>query len=125
MCESAVHHWQLTLDPNQLTYTAVGLDGIVVQSKGKKGLEQIARVGTAVMLIDLDAIKRIPFPLFELKWNRDKQRITGEDYHFCDLLRENGVDIFIDHGVSNCIGHIGNYVYMFDSYTAAKEAKTE
>lgn len=103
-------------NPHALVYTAIGMDGKRVESKGKEGLEQVKRVGTGVMLLDLHYIRYIPKPWFELRWAPDLQSMTGEDYFFCDKAAEEGIGVYIDHGVSNKIGHIGSYTYSFDSY---------
>ena len=94
-----------------LTFTAVGLDGKRVDSTGKTGYEQVRRVGAAVMLIDLGAIKKLHDPLFNFEWNADSGRLIGEDYYFCRLMSRHNIPIIIDHDASQHIGHIGAYSY--------------
>lgn len=94
-----------------LTFTAIGLNGKRVDSRDRTGYEQVLRVGTGVMLIDLKAIADLPKPLFNFEWNPDSQKLIGEDYYFCRLLARAGVPIIIDHDASQHIGHIGAYSY--------------
>jgi hypothetical protein len=94
-----------------LTYTAIDLDGKRIDSAGREGYEQVRRVGTAVMLIDLNAIASLPKPLFNFEWNPDSQKLIGEDYYFCRLLARHNIPIIIDHDASQHIGHIGNFSY--------------
>jgi len=94
-----------------LTFTAIGLDGKRLDSRGKTGWEQVRRVGCAVMLIDLSIFSDLPRPYFNFEWNADSGRLIGEDYYFCRLLNRNNIAIIIDHDVSQHIGHVGSYTY--------------
>jgi hypothetical protein len=105
-----------------LHYTARGLDGQWVASKGKKGIEEIAAVGLAMFLLDMDVMRKIPKPHFEILWNEEKQIYGGEDMYFCRKLIGAGEKIFIDHELSNMCGHVGSLVYTFDLYDKMKVA---
>jgi hypothetical protein len=111
----------LRKNPDALHYTAKGLDGEWVQSKGKEGLQEVECVGLALFMLDLDAMKNVPKPHFEVRWNDEKQIYSGEDMYFCRKLREAGEKIFIDHDLSNQCGHVGQLVYTFDFYDRFKE----
>ena len=102
--------------PDALVYTAVGFDGNQIESKGKTGITEVAQVGTGIMMIDLEAVKHIKPPHFAVPWMEERKKYCGEDLFFCDKLREAGVKIFIDHDVSNKVGHVGAYTYCFNSY---------
>lgn len=110
----------LRKNPDQLLYTAKGLDGKWVESKGKDGIQQVAAVGLAMFLLDLDVMRKIPKPHFEVRWNEEKQIYSGEDMYFCRKLNEAGEKIFIDHDLSNQCGHVGQLVYTFDFYDRFK-----
>lgn len=60
-------------------------------------IEQVDHIGLGFCLVDAKVIERLTRPLF-----------VGphEDYHFSELLRAAGVEIYIDHAVSWQIGHI-------------------
>lgn len=91
--------------------TAIGMDG-KIYSSGKTGLESVGYVGLGCCLLRLnDAVKAIPAPMFEVQWIDEKQSYLGEDFFACEKLRYHGIEIYIDHDLSNEIGHIGDFVY--------------
>jgi hypothetical protein len=111
----------LRKNPDYLHYTAKGLDGQWVESKGKEGIQQVAAVGLALFMLDLDVMRKIPKPHFEVRWNEEKQIYAGEDMYFCRKLNEAGEKVFIDHDLSNRCGHVGSLVYTFGFYDRFKE----
>lgn len=102
-----------------LYYTGVGFDGNPVESKGKAGIAEVAQVGTGILMIDMKAIDDVEPPHFSVPWLPDRQRYCSEDLFFCHRLREAGVKIYVDHDVSNEVGHVGPHVFRFDSYREA------
>lgn len=78
----------------------------------KKGLEKVWRIGIAVALIDLAAVKATPKPWFEVRWNEQTGQCVGEDWFFCQKLQEQGVDLYIDHDLSRQVGHMGSFSYQ-------------
>lgn len=103
-------------NPIELNYCALGLDGKYIESIDKDDLVEASKVGLAVMLLNLDAIKDIPEPHFEVLWSEDTKSYQDQDYYFCKKLREHGVKLWIDNKVSNAIGHVGDFIYRFHSY---------
>lgn len=87
---------------------------IVFTREGMDGLEQVWRIGTGVMLIEVDALRRIERPWFPMKWLKDEKKYVGEDWGFCERAELFGVPIFIDHGLSLDIGHIGDIEFTHD-----------
>lgn len=79
-----------------------------------KGLERAWRVGTGIMLIDLSVIKPIPEPWFPTVWKPDLKQFQGEDWGFCTILEQHKIKIYIDHGLSWEIGHVGKLRYTHD-----------
>lgn len=92
-------------------YSDKSMAGEPIDSRGKRGLEKVWRVGTGVMLIKMSVFKQIDKPWFPIVWNEINQDYTGEDWSFCELCQEAGIDIYIDHDLSKQIGHIGAYAY--------------
>lgn len=90
------------------------LEGNSTESAGKSGLEEVQFVGAGLTLIDIEAIKHVPEPHFEVIWDENKQDYWGEDIYFCQKLRVHGVKIHIDHDLSQKVGHIGDYEYRFN-----------
>lgn len=87
-----------------LTPVSKDFDDNYVLSKGKTGTEKVASTGLAFALIKLDAIRKIPAPHFRM----DEY---GEDRNFCSLLRENNIDVFIDHDATKHVAHIGDHPF--------------
>ncbi len=80
-------------------------------SNGKHDLEKVWRVGGAVMLVDTRALPTLGEGLFEWIWQPEIKQYRGEDWSFCKRCEEKGVDIYVDHDLSNQVGHIGQYIY--------------
>lgn len=79
---------------------------------GQEGLEEVHSIGTAVMLIEAKVFDDIKMPYFAFAKHPFKpNRSRGEDVWFCKQARSAGYKIYIDHGLSNEIGHIGQMVY--------------
>lgn len=88
--------------------------GHQVFSHGKKGCEQVWRLGFGVMMIDLSIMKEVPYPWFEIRWNHEVQDFEGEDWFFCRLLDRIGVPIFVEHEASLLVDHIGPWRFGHD-----------
>lgn len=90
-----------------------------------KDLEQVWRVGTGVMLIELSAVKDIAQPWFGSRWEESQCKNVGEDWYFNEVLEAAGVKIFIDHTLSLEIGHIGRYTYTHFDVPTPREVLNE
>ena len=76
------------------------------------GLEQVDRIGLAVALTQVGVFDRIPKPWFA--WEIDDgngPRLCSEDEYFCVKAQRAGFDIFIDHDLSQQIGHVGELTF--------------
>ena len=78
------------------------------------GLQQVWRVGTGIMLIDLEVLKDIPKPWFGVTYLPEKDEFVGEDWFFCEVLEKHGVKIYIDHDISKRVGHMGKLEFTHD-----------
>ena len=96
-----------------LQYTAEDLNFKMIESAGKIGLEEADKVGMGLMLVKLDKLRSIPAPHFEVTWNAQHQKYMGEDRYFTKKIREAGMRIFVDHGISNFTQHWGDMGYNF------------
>jgi len=94
-----------------VTGTALDFDGKDVVSKGKTGLEKVRQVGGAFMLIRRDVLEKLKPPLFLMEWVPEMDGYCGEDIYFSQLVQAAGYDMWVDHDLSNYIGHIGNFTY--------------
>ena len=94
--------------------------GGVVNSTGKTGIEKIGTMGLGMVLIELDAIRHIPAPHFEIKWIDEKRGYLGEDLYFMLKCRHAGLETWVDHDVSNTVCHVGSYGYGAHDVAADK-----
>jgi hypothetical protein len=67
-------------------------------------------IGCGVMLISKQTLTSMPKPwfFFELL---PENKLLGEDIYFCIKAKDAGIDTYIDHDLSQEIGHVGNYTY--------------
>jgi glycosyltransferase involved in cell wall biosynthesis len=87
-----------------------------ISSKNKSGIEKADGIGCGVMLISKEALNAIPKPwfFFELL---PENKLLGEDIYFCIKAKDVGIDTFIDHDLSQEIGHVGSYTYGWHDIT--------
>jgi hypothetical protein len=100
-------------EPKKLTYTALDIDGASLCSKGKTGIEEVSHVGFGMTLLEVKALENIAPPYFEMLNDGE----IGEDAYFCSKLRKNGIKIYVDHDVSQNMGHVGDFTYTLNSYS--------
>lgn len=101
-----------------LYYTAKGIeqDGTddFLCSKGKLHPHEASRCGLGLFMVETRILREMSPPFFEVLWNgKDHQ---GEDFYFIRKLREHGVRIFIDQELSQKVGHVGHYIYGYQSF---------
>jgi len=84
-----------------------------VESRGKKGVEQVTAVGFAVTLVNREVFEKIPRPWFDVIWT-DHGNVIGEDVTFCVRCMENDIPVYVDHELSMHIGHIGVKTFGWD-----------
>lgn len=84
-------------------------------TKPGSGIEEVGRIGTGIMLVNLDVFSKMKLPYFAFKWDNGGFRNTahwvGEDYYFCENARHKGYKIFVDHDLSKECYHIGTSAY--------------
>jgi hypothetical protein len=92
--------------------TAKGFDDNCVWTrKNSEGLEEVKSIGTAVMLIRCDLLAKLPMPWFAEVYRPETDTSMGEDVYFCNLAREHGSKVFIDHDVSKDVVHMGGFEF--------------
>lgn len=103
---------QLPSTPTARHYDPMTVAGEQVYSNGTgKLIEEVWRVGTGVMLINMKVFDKVPSPWFDITWNETLKDYTGEDWNFCKKLQDAGIPIHIDHVLSQHIGHVGSYTF--------------
>jgi len=92
-------------------FTAHDFDGLIIDSREKKGLQSVRQVGCAVMMIKREFFEKAQPPYFLMDWTPDYQSYSGEDVYFCQVAQEAGFNVVIDHELSMEIEHVGRYRY--------------
>ena len=88
---------------------------IIYSDPEKKGLlDRVWRVGTGVMLLSKKAYMQIPHDSFAMTYKPDADTYQGEDWTMCEALDNAGVPIYVDHGLSRQVGHVGNFNFNHD-----------
>lgn len=80
---------------------------------GKK-LEQVWRIGTGVMLVDMKVYERTGPKIFDMYFREEVDNYQGEDWTMCEAFEKAGAEIWVDHELSLQVGHIGNLEYKHD-----------
>lgn len=81
-----------------------------VISKGKTGIEQVTAIGCGVMLVKAEVFRNTPQPWFWF-YQIPGGKTLGEDVHFCIAAADAGYETWVDHDLSQEIGHVGQYTY--------------
>jgi hypothetical protein len=98
--------------------------GHKVYSNGKRGVEQVWRLGFGVIMINLDVFKDLPKPWFNLRYMPEIDDFLGEDWWFCELMEERGIPIFVEHEASLGVDHIGVWRYGHDGVVPEEAQKS-
>lgn len=93
----------------------------VYTHENSRHLEEVWRVGCGVMLLKLEVFKRIPKPWFQIVYQESMDDFTGEDWFLCERLEAAGEKIYVDHALSQEIGHIGDYTYGHKDVKVVKD----
>lgn len=98
-------------DSHQLCYT----------HPDSTGLEEVEAIGFGVVLIQaqvFDQIKTAPFRVLDDEMSKER---VGEDVYFCQLLKQAGIPVYIDHDLSHHVGHMGMQEFHNQHSVVARE----
>ena len=109
-------------NPTARAFDHEDLTGRPVYSTDKcPPIEEIWRIGTGVMLIDLEAMGKIPQPWFLMTYDTQRKAHCGEDWYFCKLAKGYGIPVYIHHHASMQVGHVGQYTYTLQQVNRHRE----
>jgi len=101
--------------PSARNYNPAWWGGDIVDTgPDSTGVQQVWRVGTGIMLVDLSILEKVQKPYFSTDWRvmpDGTEECIGEDWWFCERLEAAGIPIHIDHDVSIRVGHVGNFEF--------------
>jgi len=95
-----------------------------VVSKGKTGLEEVTAVGCGVMLVKREVFENTPKPWFWFE-QIPGGKLLGEDVYFCIKALDAGYPTYLDHDLSNQIGHVGQYTFGWHDYPETKDGTSD
>ncbi len=78
------------------------------------GLQEVWRIGTGVMLINMNVFEKIGLGVWDMKYLPFDETYQGEDWTFCAACEKAGIPLYIDHDLSKQVGHVGSYEYTHD-----------
>lgn len=95
--------------------------------RDSEGLEEVEGIGFGMVLLrmrDFRGLADVPKPWFHQEWVPEQQDWLGEDIYFSKLVREQlGHRIFVDHDLSNEIGHVGQMTYRLQHLESLEEVR--
>lgn len=75
------------------------------------GIEIADSTGFGVLLVTADVYRKMEFPWFDTVWLENKD-LMGEDvFFFKKMQHELGIELYIDHDLSQEVRHIGTFEY--------------
>jgi hypothetical protein len=77
-------------------------------------IEQVWRIGAGILLLDVRVFEKIGLGCFEIKWRPELEDYQGEDWSLCEALERAGIEIWVDHRLSNEVGHLGEFEYTHE-----------
>jgi len=83
---------------------------VAVSSKNKTNIERVSSIGCGVMLVKREVFENTPQPWFWF-YELPGGKVLGEDVHFCIAAHDAGFETWVDHKLSQEIGHVGEYTY--------------
>lgn len=102
-------------------YSLLGTTLDVQPPDAPAGLIEMARIPTGCLLIKMTVFDRLTRPYFRFAADEATGDVIGEDYVFCDLVRQTGLRIWSDVALSMEIGHIGQQIHRLPDHLPAAE----
>lgn len=84
-------------------------------TKAGQGLEEVTRLGTGIMLVNMKVFEHMKRPYFDTSYETGMfakaKGWVGEDYKFCEEARHEGFKIYCDHEASKECFHLGTTAF--------------
>jgi hypothetical protein len=91
--------------------TARNEDLSPVPFEQEKPLIPVWRVGTGVLMVTTDVLRKLPRPCFTPRWDEGTNDYVGEDWAFIEHVENAGYTVHLDTELSKEIGHVGKYTF--------------
>jgi hypothetical protein len=92
-----------------------------------QGLQKVWRLGCGLTLMGRKAIDALPLSCFEMIYKPEAEKYQGEDWKMCEALEEAGIEIWVDHKLSNEVGHHGwfNFTHEYNGVVQTAHDKSQ
>ncbi len=98
--------------------------GPIWTKKDSTGLEPASLMGLGCVLMESWVFNAIELPYFAFEAiPPDNVKHTTEDFYLCRKLKAAGVEMFIDHDLSQKVGHVGMHEYTNSECEIAQDVK--
>jgi hypothetical protein len=87
---------------------------------GAQGLLEVSRMGFGLVLTQAAVYEKLEKPYFSLAYRPQHDDFTGEDVFFCRKAKEAGFTPYIDLGMSQEIGHLGEFSFSLEHSDALR-----
>lgn len=77
-----------------------------------QGLEEVEGIGFGFVLMKASVFNVIPTAPFRVTDDENSSKRVGEDVYFCQQAKAAGLTVYIDHTLSQHIGHQGTLEYL-------------
>jgi hypothetical protein len=76
--------------------------------------EKVWRLGCGIMLLSMRVFKAVGPEHFGINWVPELEDYRGEDWTLCEALDAAGFEIWVEHRLSDEVGHIGDFDYTHE-----------
>jgi hypothetical protein len=94
---------------------------LIFTDEGNNSLQEAGRIGCGLILIERKVFEATGLNVFSQPWIESEQKYQGEDWSMCEAIQAAGFKIWIDHGLSNVVGHIGDFEFTHDVVGVVEE----
>lgn len=84
---------------------------VVYTDEGMENVEKVDRLGCGVLMLSKAAYSKLEPKDWNTYWREDVQAFQGEDWSMMDALEAKGVEVYVDHALSQHVGHVGFYTF--------------
>lgn len=105
---------QMPASPTARQKDGTTFGSLVYTDANSPDYEKVWRIGAGVVMLKRKVIERIGLGCFEILWKPDIQDYMGEDWSMMEAIERAGFDIWVDHRLSDEVGHVGKFTYKHD-----------
>jgi hypothetical protein len=120
-----INYSNRNVPPDFVAFKTVRPREKLVTGPDSTGLESVEAIGFGAVLMRGRVLHKVQadHPDMDLFWfaKNEENKLVGEDVWFCNLARESGYEIFVDHDLSRECAHIGQLEFRTEHALATRE----